>query len=68
MAVTAWEAFLEWARELRRPGVPGEEPRRLMRQWLAGVAAQPVLRLDSALSREELVAAVLDWEPPSDRN
>ena len=57
----AWAAFLLWARGYDDPAFEG---RSLVAHeaWLAGLD-QPVLRLDSARTREELRDAVLDWEP-----
>jgi hypothetical protein len=55
----AWEAFLEWARGYDDPSFPGRS-RVAHEDWLASLS-QPVLRLDSALTREELRDAVLDW-------
>jgi len=59
----AWEAFLEWARGYEDPAFEG---RSLVAHeaWLATLS-QPVLRLDSAQTREKLRDTVLDWEPPS---
>ena len=61
----AWQAFLEWARSYDDPTFQGRS-RVAHEAWLERLS-QPVLRLDSALTREELRDAVLDWEP-SDRN
>ena len=57
----AWEAFLDWARGYDDPTFEGRS-RFGHEAWL-GALSQPVLRLDSALSREELRDAVLAWEP-----
>ena len=57
----AWEGFLTWARGYDDPEFQGRS-RAAHEAWLAGLS-QPVLRLDSALTREELLDAVLDWEP-----
>jgi adenylate kinase family enzyme len=57
----AWEAFLEWARGYDDPAFEGRS-RAAHEAWLASLS-QPVLRLDSALTREELRDAVLDWVP-----
>lgn len=57
----AWEAFVEWARGYDDPGFDGRS-RSSHEAWLQQLD-QPVLRLDSAQSREELRDAVLGWEP-----
>jgi adenylate kinase family enzyme len=57
----AWEAFLAWARGYDDPTFRGRS-RVAHEAWLERLS-QPVLRLDSALTREELRDAVLDWEP-----
>ncbi|MGY1844785.1 AAA family ATPase [Modestobacter sp. SYSU DS0875] len=57
----AWTAFLEWARGYDDPEFQGRS-RVAHEAWLAGLR-QPVLRLDSARTREELRDAVLSWEP-----
>jgi adenylate kinase family enzyme len=62
--VPAWEAFLTWARGYDDPAFQGRS-RVAHERWLRTLT-QPVLRLDSALSREELRDAVLDWEPTAD--
>ena len=59
--VAAWEGFLEWARGYDDPTFRGRS-RAGHETWLHSLS-QPVLRLDSALTREELRDAVLDWEP-----
>ncbi len=59
----AWEAFLEWASGYDDPDFEGRS-RVAHEDWLAGLN-QPVLRLDSRLTREELRDAVLDWDPTS---
>ncbi len=53
------EAFLAWARGYDDPAFTGRS-RVAHEAWLATVEC-PVLRLDSALSREELRDAVLAW-------
>ena len=58
-----WATFMEWARGYDDPEFDGRS-RVAQETWLAGLR-QPVLRLDSALSRDELLRAVLDWEPRS---
>lgn len=57
----AWEAFLDWARSYDDPAFGG---RSLVghEKWLAE-RDQPVLRLDSAASRQGLLDSVLDWVP-----
>ena len=57
----AWQAFLEWAQGYDDPTFDGRS-RVTHEAWLRGLG-QPVLRLDGALSREELRDAVLDWQP-----
>lgn len=57
----AWEAFLDWARGYDDPTFDGRS-RAGHEAWLASLG-QPVLRLDSASSRDELRDAVLAWEP-----
>jgi adenylate kinase family enzyme len=57
----AWAAFLDWARGYDDPAFEGRS-RVAHERWL-GERVQPVLRLDSAASREELVDTVLDWVP-----
>ena len=59
--VPAWEAFLDWARGYDDPAFEG---RSLVghEKWLAE-RDQPVLRLDSAVSRQELLDPGLDWVP-----
>jgi adenylate kinase family enzyme len=59
----ALEEFLEWARGYDDPSFQGRS-RVAHEQWLAGLS-QPVLRLDSSRTREELRDAVLDWSPAS---
>jgi hypothetical protein len=59
----AWDAFLDWARGYDDPTFDGRS-RIGHEAWLESLS-QPVLRLDSALTREELRDAVLAWEPPS---
>lgn len=57
----AWSEFLDWARGYDDPDFAGRS-RAVHEQWLAE-RTQPVLRLDSAAGRDELVAAVLRWVP-----
>ena len=57
----AWQAFVEWARGYDDPAFEGRS-RVAHEAWLAGLD-QPVLRLDSTASPEELREAVLDWDP-----
>jgi adenylate kinase family enzyme len=57
----AWEEFLGWARGYDDPAFEGRT-RVTQEQWLAALE-QPVLRLDSAASHDELLQAVLDWDP-----
>lgn len=57
----AWAAFLDWARGYDDPAFDGRSLA-AHETWLAD-RAQPVLRLDSAMGRDELLAAVLDWDP-----
>lgn len=59
----AWAAFLEWARGYDDRDVGGRS-RVAHEAWL-GRLEKPVLRLDSARSRDELQDAALRWEPPS---
>ena len=58
--VAAWEAFLEWARGYDDPDFRGRS-RVAHEAWLESLR-QPVLRLSSAMTREELRDAVLEWE------
>ena len=57
----AWEEFLTWARGYDDPAFTGRSRAR-HEEWLATLTC-PVLRLDSAGSRAELLDAVLAWEP-----
>lgn len=57
----AWEAFRAWARGYDDPEFDGRS-RVAHEAWLDGLN-QPVLRLDSAQSREDLRDSVLRWEP-----
>ncbi len=57
----AWDSFLAWARGYDDPAFAGRS-RVAHEAWLEGLD-QPVLRLDSALGRDQLRDAVLDWEP-----
>jgi hypothetical protein len=59
----AWTAFLNWARGYDDPSFDGRS-RVAHEAWLEGLS-QPVLRLDSAHTREELRDTVLSWEPRS---
>lgn len=59
--VAAREAFMAWARGYDDPAFEGRS-RAAHEAWLATLD-QPVLRLDSARTREELLDAVLAWEP-----
>ena len=59
----AWTEFLDWARGYDDPEFEGRS-RVAHEAWLAE-RDQPVLRLDSAASREDLLATVLDWVPAS---
>lgn len=59
----AWAAFQEWARGYDDPDFDGRSLA-THEAWLADVD-KPVLRLDSRMSRAELVEAVLAWEPPA---
>jgi len=59
--LVAWEAFLEWARGYDDPAFTGRS-RVAHEAWLTTLD-QPVLRLDSSASREELRDAVLEWDP-----
>ena len=56
----AWATFVQWARGYDDPSFDGRS-RVGHEKWLAD-RHQPVLRLDSATSQEELVAEVLQWE------
>jgi adenylate kinase family enzyme len=58
----AWAAFLDWARGYDDPSFEGRS-RGVHEAWLAE-RSQPLLRLDSAASPQELVDAVLAWSPP----
>lgn len=58
----AWAAFLDWARGYDDPSFEGRS-RVVHEAWLAE-RSQPLLRLDSAASPQELVDAVLGWSPP----
>jgi hypothetical protein len=60
----AWTAFLDWARGYDDPTFEGRS-RVAHEAWLESLD-RPVLRLDSALTREELRDAVLEWEPEQD--
>jgi len=57
----AWEAFLDWARSYDDPAFDGRS-RVAHEKWLAD-RDQPVLRLDSAANREDLLETVLAWVP-----
>ncbi|MGY1840838.1 MULTISPECIES: hypothetical protein [unclassified Modestobacter] len=57
----AWTAFPEWARGYDDPEFQGRS--RLAHEARLAGLRQPVLRLDSARTRENLRDAVLDWEP-----
>ncbi|ASK65639.1 hypothetical protein CFK39_07090 [Brachybacterium avium] len=57
----ARDEFLSWARGYDDPGFSGRS-RASHEAWL-GTLEVPVLRLDSAQGVDELVAAVLRWEP-----
>lgn len=57
----AWEAFLDWARGYDDPTFEGRSRAR-HEAWLDGLS-QPVLRLDSAMTPEELREAVLEGNP-----
>lgn len=57
----ALEAFLSWARAYDDPSFTGRS-RVAHEAWLATLTC-PVLRLDSALPRDELRDAVLAWSP-----
>lgn len=59
--LAAWEAFREWAGGYDDPAFEGRS-RVGHEAWLASTGL-PVLRLDSAASRQDLLTAVLDWEP-----
>ncbi|WP_394214003.1 hypothetical protein [Brachybacterium vulturis] len=59
--VEARAAFLNWARGYDDPGFTGRS-RASHEAWLR-ILEVPVLRLDSAQGVDELVAAVLRWEP-----
>lgn len=54
-------AFFDWARGYDDPAFEGRS-RVAHEAWLKGID-QPVLRLDGALTREELRDAVLEWSP-----
>lgn len=60
---TSLEEFLAWAKGYDDPSFEGRS-RVAHETWLATLRC-PVLRLDSALSRDELCDAVLAWEPPA---
>lgn len=57
----AWEAFLDWARGYDDPAFAGRS-RVVHEKWLSD-RHQPVLRLDSMASEEDLREMVLDWVP-----
>lgn len=57
----AHEEFLTWARGYDDPSFEGRS-RAAHEQWLRTLTC-PVLRLDSAATRDELRRAVLDWTP-----
>ena len=57
----AWEQFRSWAASYDDPAFTGRS-RAGHEAWLEWID-RPVLRLDSARPVEELVEAVLDWEP-----
>ena len=57
----AWRVFVDWARGYDEPHFQGRS-RVAHERWLAGLH-KPVLRLDSALTREELRDAVIGWLP-----
>ena len=57
----AWEEFRTWAAGYDDPASTGRS-RAGHEAWLAGID-RPVLRLDSARPVEELIEAVLGWEP-----
>lgn len=59
----AWGEFLGWARGYDDPMFEGRS-RVAHEAWLERLS-QPVLRLDSVTTREELRDAVLAWDPPS---
>jgi hypothetical protein len=56
--------FMAYAKGYDDPAFTGRS-RAYHDAWLAGLAC-PVLRLDSAAPVDELVAAVLDWQPERD--
>lgn len=62
----AWGQFLEWAQGYDNPIFKGRSRAR-HEKWLRGLN-KPVLRLDGAQTREQLVAAVLNWQPRVTRN
>lgn len=57
----AWSRFRQWAQGYDDPSFAGRS-RAGHEAWL-DTLPKPVLRLDSARSREQLVEAVLAWEP-----
>ncbi|PFG31730.1 AAA family ATPase [Paramicrobacterium agarici] len=57
----AWATFLQWARGYDDPEFEGRS-RAAHEAWL-GQLRQPILRLDSALPKEDLLSEVLSWEP-----
>jgi adenylate kinase family enzyme len=57
------EEFLTWARGYDDPSFEGRS-RVAHEEWLARLTC-PVLRLESALTRDELRDAVLAWVPPA---
>ena len=59
---SAREAFLTWARGYDNPSFEGRS-RAAHEEWL-GMLPCPVLRLDSAQTRDQLRDAVLAWAPP----
>lgn len=58
---TAWARFREWAAGYDDPAFTGRS-RATHEAWLRALD-QPVLRLDSSRPVDELVKAVLAWEP-----
>lgn len=57
----SYRAFREWAEDYDDPSFTGRSRARHER-WLAGLDA-PVLRLDAAPPVEDLVEAIVRWEP-----
>ncbi|KQV73411.1 hypothetical protein ASC64_18385 [Nocardioides sp. Root122] len=60
----AWTAFMDWARGYDDPAFGGRS-RVVHERWMQD-RHQPVLRLDSAASQEDLLVELLRWQPEHD--